>query len=393
MLSVKDLDLDCKTVFLRVDFNVPLDENGNIRNDARIRAALPTLEYLLDKGARVVAASHLGRPKGKVTPELSLKPVATRLAELIPQDVVSSPDCIGGQVDCLKQGLGCGHVLLLENLRFHAEEKANDFEFARALARRIDYYVNDAFGTCHRAHASVVAITQFVKQAAAGFLIEKEVEYMEKLVRAPERPFTAILGGAKVSDKIPVIKHLIDKADEILIGGAMAYTFFKALGKETGLSLVEPDKTELALSLLEQAEAKGVNFHLPQDHVIAESMSATAPSEVLLDFPVPPDHMALDIGPRTVDAYGDIIKNSRTIFWNGPMGVFEIAQFSRGTDSVAAAVADSKAMSVVGGGDSVAAIYKAGVQDRISHISTGGGASLEYVANETLPGIEALSEK
>ena len=393
MLSVKDLDLDCKTVFLRVDFNVPLDEYGNIRNDARIRASLPTLQYLLDKGARVVAASHLGRPKGKMTPGLSLKPVAARLAELIPQDVVFSPECIGGQVDCLKQGLGCGHVLLLENLRFHDEEKANDFEFARALARRIDYYVNDAFGTCHRAHASVVAITQFVKQAAAGFLVEKEVEYLEKLIRDPETPFTAILGGAKVSDKIPVIENLIGKADDILIGGAMAYTFFKALGKETGLSLVEEDKTELALSLLEQAEAKGAKIHLPKDHVIAEALSATASSEVLLDFPIPSGRMALDIGPRTVEAYGNIIKNARTIFWNGPMGVFEIEQFARGTDSLAAAVADSEALSVVGGGDSVAALYKTGVQDRISHISTGGGASLEYIANETLPGIEALSEK
>ncbi|MGB2905751.1 MAG: phosphoglycerate kinase [Candidatus Aminicenantaceae bacterium] len=393
MLSVKDLDLNCKTVFLRVDFNVPLDESGNIRNDARIRAALPTLEYLLDKGARVVAASHLGRPKGKVIPELSLKPVAIRLAEFIPQEVVFSPDCIGGQVDCLKQGLACGHVLLLENLRFYAEEKENDFEFARALARKIDYYVNDAFGTCHRAHASVVAITQFVKKAAAGFLVEKEVAYMGRLIHAPERPFTAILGGAKVSDKIPVIRNLIDKADDILIGGAMAYTFFQALGKDTGRSLVEQDKVELALTLLNEAKAKGINFHLPLDHVIAESMTATAPAEILIDFPFPADRMALDIGPRTVEAYGEIIQKSRTIFWNGPMGVFEINQFTRGTDGVAAAVADSEAISVVGGGDSVAALYKAGVQDRISHISTGGGASLEYLANETLSGLEALSEK
>ena len=393
MLSVKDLDLDCKTVFLRVDFNVPLDEQRGIRNDSRIRAALPTLEYLLQQGARVVAASHLGRPMGRLNPELSLKPVAARLSVLITQEVIFSPDTIGGQVDCLKQGLACGHVLLLENLRFHAEEKENDFEFARALARKVDYYVNDAFGTCHRAHASVVAITQFVKKAASGFLVDKEVEFMEKLVHAPERPFTAILGGAKVSDKIPVIRNLLDKADDILIGGAMAYTFFRALGQETGRSLVEEDMTELALSLLDEAKAKGVRLHLPQDHVIAESMKDTAASEILLDFPIPQDRMALDIGPRTAEAFGEIIQNSKTIFWNGPMGVFEINQFARGTDRVGAAVADSEAMSVVGGGDSVAALYKAGVQDRISHISTGGGASLEYLANETLPGLEALSEK
>jgi len=392
MLSVKDLDLADKAVFLRVDFNVPLDERRNIRNDARIRAALPTLGYLLDQGARVFVASHLGRPKGRRLPEFSLKPVADRLSELIPQPVGFALDCIGKDVERMEVALPPAQVLVLENLRFHAQEEANDAEFARSLVRRADFYVNDAFGACHREHASVEAVTRFVKAAAAGFLVEKEVDYLNKVVRDPEKPFVAILGGAKVSDKIPVIRNLIRKADDILIGGAMAYTFFAAQGLDTGRSLVEREKTDLAADLLRQAETAGVNFYLPQDHVVAESAEADA-AEVISSFPIPSGRMALDIGPATVDTYRKVIQRARTIFWNGPMGVFEADPFASGTDAVALAVAGSPALSIVGGGDSVAALYKAGVQDKISHISTGGGASLEYVANETLPGIQALAEK
>jgi phosphoglycerate kinase len=393
MLSVKDLDLAGRTVFLRVDFNVPLDENQNIRNDARIQAALPTLNFLLDKGARVVTASHLGRPKGQRVPELSLKPVADHLARLLPQSVSFSPETVGEQAERDKTALAPGQILLLENLRYHGEETANDALFAKSLASQIDYYVNDAFGVCHRSHASVVAITGFVEKSAAGLLVEKEVSYLNKLVHSPERPFTAILGGAKVSDKIPVLKNLLNRADNILIGGAMAYTFFKAQGNDTGRSLVEQDILKLALSLLSDAKSKGINFYLPRDHVVAADMEAETPTEVISTFPIPSDRMALDIGPDTLKVYTDVIRTARTVFWNGPMGVFEIDRFALGTDRIAAAVAESNALSVVGGGDSVAALYKAGFQDRISHISTGGGASLEYIANETLPGIEALEEK
>ncbi len=393
MLSVKDLDLAGKAVFLRVDFNVPLDEKQNIRNDARIRAALPTLEYLLGRGARVFAASHLGRPKGRPLPEFSLKPVADRLSQFLPQPVGFAPDCIGEEVERMEESLSPGQVLMLENLRFHAQEEANEAAFASSLVRRADFYVNDAFGACHRAHASVEAVTRFVKAAAAGFLVEKEVGYLNKLIRDPEKPFVALLGGAKVSDKIPVIRNLIHKADVILIGGAMAYTFFAAQGLDTGRSLVEREKTGLALELLGLAESAGVTFCLPQDHVVAASMEAGAASQVISGFPIPSDRMALDIGPATIETYRRVIQNARTIFWNGPMGVFEVDPFAAGTDAVARAVAASPGLSIVGGGDSVAALDKAGVQDKISHISTGGGASLEYVANETLPGILALAEK
>ncbi len=390
MLALKDLNLRDKTVFLRVDFNVPLDKEQNITNDARIQAALPTLEFLLDNGAKVIAASHLGRPKGKVVPELSLKPVAQRLQELIPQKVVFSQDVIGEDSTRLKKELQPGEVLLLENLRFHNEEKENDAAFSRKLAEGADVYINDAFGTCHRAHASVVGIPKHVSQKAAGFLVEKEVDYLKKIV-SPEKPYTAILGGAKVSDKIHVITNLLNKADDILIGGAMAYTFFAAQGMPTGLSLVEEDKLELALDLLGKAQTLGVSFSLPVDHLTAERMEPFAPTEIQFGFPIPAQRMALDIGPETVRHYSEIIARAKTIFWNGPMGVFEIDQFSQGTQKIAEAVAESSAISVVGGGDSVAALYKAGVQEHISHISTGGGASLEFVANESLPGLEALN--
>ncbi len=392
MLSLKDLNLKDKTVFLRIDFNVPLDENHVISDDTRIRAALPTIKYLLEHQAKVIAASHLGRPNGKNVPNLSLKPVSERLSELISSKIIMAPDAVGYAVEKLKRDLHSGQILLLENLRFHKEEKANDRSFAQKLAKGVDYYVNDAFGTCHRTHASVAAITQIVQLSAAGFLVSKEVEYLSRIIHSPQKPYTAILGGAKVSDKIPVIKNLLNKADNILIGGAMAYTFFSALDFDTGRSLVEEDKKEIALEIIKRAEEKSVNLCLPIDHLAAETMAPDAKVETINTVSIPSHLMALDIGPKTVKNYSEIISKAKTIFWNGPMGVFEFAPFSEGTTKIAQAVADTSSLSVVGGGDSVAAIHKAGVQEKISHISTGGGASLEFIANETLPGIEALKE-
>jgi phosphoglycerate kinase len=393
MLSVKDLDVRGKRIFLRVDFNVPLDERQNIRDDTRIRAALPTIKHLLENEAKVVVASHLGRPKGEFKPGLSTKPVGDRLAELIPQKVSHTPDVIGSEVETRKADLEDGQVLLLENLRFYPGEKGNDPVFAQQLAAGIDYYVNDAFGACHRAHASIVGIPAYVKKSSAGFLVIEEVEYLNKAVLAPQKPYVAILGGAKVSDKIPVIESLLDKADSILIGGAMAYTFFSAQGYNVGKSLVDEDKKDLALNLLEKARSMGTNLLLPQDHIAAAAMDSQDKGQIIQEFPIPPDLMALDIGPQTIEKYKNIIGKAKTIFWNGPMGVFEIDQFAKGTEEVAKAVANSGAISIIGGGDSVAAVLKAGISDKISHISTGGGASLEYIANGTLPGLEALTEK
>jgi len=393
MLLLKDLDFKGKRVFLRVDFNVPLDEKGEIRDDTRIRAVIPTLNYLLDQKAKIIIASHLGRPKGEFNSKLSLKPVARRLSELISQKIILAPDVIGDEVDNLKKKLRENQVLLLENLRFHTEETNNDSCFAQHLANEIDYYVNDAFGVCHRAHASVVAITEYVKKSAAGFLVKKEIEYLSRAIHSPEKPYAAILGGVKVSDKIPVIENLLNKADDILIGGAMAYTFFAAQGFEVGRSLVEKDKKNLALNLLSHAREKKVNLYLPSDHIAAPAVAPEAEAETIDALPIPSDLMALDIGPNTVQKYSKIITSAKTIFWNGPMGVFEIDKFSHGTMDIAEAVANSDALSIVGGGDSVAALYKAGVSEKISHISTGGGASLEFIANETLPGIEVLMEK
>lgn len=393
MPILEEINVREKSVFLRVDFNVPLDENGAIRDDSRIKAALPTLRLLLEKGARVIVASHLGRPKGRFDPKLSLKPVAKRLAELIPQKVIMAPDVVGPAVDELKNRLASGQVLLLENLRYYAEEKSNDAEFARRLAAGIDVYINDAFGVCHRAHASVVAVTGFVPRAGFGYLIEKELKYLNQAVHSPKKPYCAILGGAKVSDKIPVITNLIPKADSILIGGAMAYTFFAAQGLGVGRSRVEPEQLALALSLLKEAERHKVAFELPRDHIAAAALDASAAEQSIDGLPIPENLMGLDIGPRTVSRYSEIIAAAQTIFWNGPMGVFEIDKFAHGTTEIARAVARSQALSIIGGGDSVAAVYKAGIEKGISHISTGGGASLEFIANETLPGLEALREK
>jgi len=393
VLFVEDLDVKGKVVFVRVDFNVPLDDKGNVRNDARIKASLPTINYLLGKGAKLVLASHLGRPKGKFDSKLSLKPVAERLGELIGRDVLFAPDCVGDEANKLKAGLQEGSILLLENVRFHAEETANDPGFSKKLAEGIDYFVNDAFGSSHRAHASVVGITQFVEKSAAGFLLKKEVEYLRKAVHSPARPYVAILGGAKVEDKIPVIENLLNKADSILIGGAMAYTFLKALGYSVGKSLVESDKIEIALRILDRAKAKKVGFFLPLDHVLTAAIESGVVFKTVETFPFPEDLMAVDIGPKTIARYSEIIAKAKTIVWNGPLGVFETPAFAQGTMKIAEAVANSKAMSIVGGGDSIAAVEKAGLSQKITHISTGGGASLEFLAYETLPGIEALEKK
>ncbi len=392
MRSVEELDVKGKRVFLRVDFNVPLTEKGEIRDDTRIRASLPTITYLLGRGAKLVIASHLGRPKGKVDPKMSLKPASARLAEFIPNKVTQAPDVVGPEVARLKKELGAGEVLVLENLRFAKGETDNDEAFAKQLAEGIDVYVNDAFGSSHRAHASVEAIAKFIPVKAAGYLLKKEVDYLRKAVHAPAKPYVAILGGAKVEDKIPVIENLLNKADDILIGGAMAYTFLKAQGRDVGRSLVEDDKKDIALKILARAAEKKVNFLLPLDHVLATAVDAAAQTRVVEGTPFPADMMGVDIGPKTIAAYSKIIAGAKTVFWNGPLGVFEIDKFAVGTMKIAEAVAASGAISIVGGGDSIAAVKKAGVTDRITHISTGGGASLEFLAYETLPGIEALEK-
>jgi len=386
-ISIQDLDLKGKRVFIRVDFNVPLAPGGQtISSDKRIRASLPTIRYALDHGAAVILGSHLGRPKGKPNPEMSLKPVAKRLEELLGQPVAMASDCIGPQVHAMLPAPG--GVLLLENLRFHPEEEKNDPEFSRHLAALCDVYVNDAFGSAHRAHASTVGMVAFVSQAAAGLLMEQELKYLTMVTRHPERPCIAILGGAKVSDKIEVIKNLMKTVDQLLIGGAMAYTFFKAQARPVGKSLVEEDKVDLAKSLLASA---GDKLLLPLDNVVAVELKEGAASQVVHD--IPDGMMGLDIGPQTVVAYSRAIATAKTIVWNGPMGVFEKPPFDKGTVAIAKAVADSGAISIVGGGDSEKAVKSAGVADRISHISTGGGASLEFLAGLELPGVAVLKDK
>jgi len=386
-LSIRDLDLKNKVVFIRVDFNVPLAPGGQeITSDKRIKASLPTIKYALEQGAGVILASHLGRPKGKPNAEMSLKPVAKRLEELLGRPVKMASDCIGSEV--VKMKPAPGEVLLLENLRFHAQEEKNDPEFSKQLASLADIYVNDAFGSAHRAHASTVGMIQFMPRAAAGLLMDKELEYLGKATTNPERPCIAILGGAKVSDKIEVIQNLLKFADQLLIGGAMAYTFMKAQGKPVGKSLVEDDKVDLAKQLLQTAGGK---LKLPVDHVVVSELKEGAPFEVVET--IPDGKMGVDIGPKTIAEYEAVIGKSKTIIWNGPMGVFEKPPFDKGTVELARAVASSGAVSVVGGGDSEKAIKSAGVADKISHISTGGGASLEFLSGIELPGVAALTGK
>jgi phosphoglycerate kinase len=394
-LSIEDLDLRGQRVFLRVDFNVPV-KNGRLGDDTRIRATLPTIRYALEHGATVVLASHLGRPKGKRAPEFSLEPVARRLEELLGRPVVFAPDSVGelAQQAVARAHAAGGGVVLLENLRFHAEEERNDPGFAAALASLADRYVNDAFGAAHRAHASVEAITRHLPRAAAGLLMATELRYLGHALQSPERPFVAILGGAKVSDKIEVIENLLGKVDRLLIGGAMAYTFLKSRGVPVGRSLVEDDKIDAATAITAAAAARNVALEVPVDHVVADRVEAGAAHEVL---PVGDagigERMGVDIGPATIAGYGASIRGARTVVWNGPMGVFEIDAFAAGTNAVARAVAAVDGTTIIGGGDSIAAVQKAGIADRISHISTGGGASLEFLGGRTLPGVAALADR
>ncbi len=388
-LSIRDLDLKGKTVFIRVDFNVPLEktpEGMKITSDKRIKASLPTIQYALEQGAGVILASHLGRPKGKVNPDESLAPAAVRLAEMLGRPVKMAPDCVGPDVAALKPAPG--EVLLLENLRYHIGEEKNDPAFAKQLAELADLYVNDAFGSAHRAHASTEGMIKFMPKAAGGFLMDKELEYLTKATQNPPRPAVAILGGAKVSDKIEVIENLMKFVDQLLIGGAMAYTFLKAKGEPVGKSLVEDDKLELASKLM---AAAGDKLLLPVDHVVAAEFKEGAENETVTR--IPDGKMGMDIGPATVEQFAAVIRNSKTVIWNGPMGVFEKKPFDKGTVAIGKAIAEAGVLSVVGGGDSEKAVKSAGVADKISHISTGGGASLEFLGGVTLPGVAALTDK
>ncbi|MFC1667344.1 phosphoglycerate kinase [Candidatus Omnitrophota bacterium] len=391
--TIKDIDIKGKRVLTRVDFNVPLDKELKIDDDTRIKAALPTIKYMLEQGAKLVLMSHLGRPKGKVQEDMRLTPVAERLSRLLKKKVIKLDDCIGDEVKSAVSRMKDGDVILLENLRFYEEEEKNDSGFAKKLASLGEIYVNDAFGTAHRAHASTEGVTRFLNISVAGFLLAKEIEYFEKVLSDPPKPFVAILGGAKVSDKIMVIENLLEKVNVLLIGGGMAYTFIKAEGKAIGASKLEADKLDIAKSLMVKAREKGVKILLPVDHLIADKIDASSNTRVI-DNAIPEDWMGVDIGPKSVDEFKKELRNAKMVVWNGPLGIFEISKFSRGTEDVARFIAGlDKATTIIGGGDTASAVSKFGLEAAMSHISTGGGASLEYMEGKVLPGIAALNDK
>jgi phosphoglycerate kinase len=390
--TLEDFDVNGKRVLVRVDFNVPMDEQGRITDDTRIKAALPTIKYLSEHGAKVILASHLGRPKGKVNMKYTLAPVAKRLSELLGKDVAMAPDCIGEPAEKAVAAMKPQDVVLLENVRFYTEEEKNDREFSRKLASLADIYINDAFGTAHRAHASTAGVAEFLP-AGAGYLMKKEIDIMGRALEAPERPFVAILGGAKVGDKIGVIQNLLSKVDSLLIGGGMAYTFLKSMGYEIGKSLLEEDKIELAADLLKRAKEMGVNLLLPDDVVVVEEIKQGVPYRTVPANEIPHDLMGVDIGEKTREKFAKAIKDAKTVVWNGPMGVFEIREFAQGTLAVARAMAESGAVTIIGGGDSAAAVEQLGFGDAMTHISTGGGASLEFLEGRELPGVAVLNDK
>jgi len=392
-MTIRDIPLKGRRVFCRVDFNVPFDAEGQITDATRITSALPTIKMIIEAGGRLILASHLGRPKAAPNPKYSLAPVAPYLANLLGCPVTMANDCIGPEVEKQVAQLQDGQVLLLENVRFHPGEEKNDPEFARQLAKLAEVYVNDAFGTAHRAHASTEGVARLLSPALSGLLMEQEIRYLGLALAAPKRPLVAVIGGAKVSDKIMVIENLLSKVDSLLIGGGMAYTFLRAQGFSVGKSLVEEDRIELAKTLLQKAEDQGVKLLLPQDHVIAAEFKADAAHRICSNNDFPADLMALDIGPKTIASYADTLAKAQTVIWNGPMGVFEFDAFATGTMAVAQAIADSSALSIIGGGDSVAAVNKSGLEGRMTHISTGGGASLEFLEGRALPGVVALTDK
>lgn len=394
-LTIDKVELKGKRVLVRVDFNVPLDENLNITDDTRIVESLPTIKKIISEGGKAILMSHLGRPKGGPNPKYSLKPTAKRLSELLGKEVKLAPDCIGDEVKAMVSQMKDGDVLILENVRFHPEEEKNDPEFAKKLAEIGDVYINDAFGSAHRAHASTEGVTKFIKVCAAGYLMQKELEYLGAAVSNPNRPYVAILGGAKISGKIDVINNLLDKVDTLIIGGGMAFTFFKAQGKEIGKSLLEEEKIELAKEVLQKVKNTGVKFLLPVDVVVASEFNNDSPAEVVSVDSIPSDKMGLDIGPETIKLFKEEILKAKTVVWNGPMGVFEFDNFAKGTFAIAQALAEATAkgvVTVIGGGDSAAAIAKAGLKDKVSHVSTGGGASLEFLEGKILPGVAALND-
>ncbi|MBI1884369.1 MAG: phosphoglycerate kinase [Chlamydiae bacterium] len=391
-LFVEDLNFKDKRVLIRVDFNVPLDGHLSITDDTRIREALPTIRYVLDHGGKAILMSHLGRPKGKPEPKMSLKPVAARLSELLKKVVKMAPDCVGPLAEERVSKMKSGDLLLLENLRFHAEEEAGDEAFAKKIAQLGDLYVNDAFGTAHRAHASMVGVTHHIAQCASGYLLRKEIQYLDEAVNRPQRPFVAILGGAKVSDKINVIENLLEKVDTLLIGGAMAYTFLLAKGLPVGNSLVEKDKVDLARQLLAKAASEKKELLIPVDHVVSEKLEEGTRTWTVPQGGIGPGQIGADIGPETIRLYSERIKNAKTVLWNGPMGVFELTPFARGTEWIAQAMAECEGVTIVGGGDSIAALSRLELADKMTHVSTGGGASLEFLEGQELPGIAALTD-